>query len=94
MQVFICRVNIDAHRVAGAPGQRCGSSSTEGALPVAILGHARPHALAVVGVGLAVAAADRPVEVRTESRHARAGTPDLGDEAFAGLFLAEQAGSE
>jgi hypothetical protein len=62
------------------------------ALAVVILGHLGAHALAVIGVGLAVAAAHRPVDVRTESRHPGAGATDIGEETFAGLFLTEQAG--
>ena len=56
-----------------------------------VLGDLSAHALAIIGVGLAVAAAHRAENARAEPRYPRAGARDIGDEALAGLALAEQA---
>ena len=101
MQVLISGVNTErADRVMIARSSAtCRNTAASGrfglalhqALAVVILGHPGAHALAVVGVGLAVAAAHRPVDARTESWHSGAGATDVGEETFAGLFLTEQA---
>src|SRR6266700_4107694 len=64
----------------------------EEALPVVILGHSCPHALTIIGVGLAVAAAHGEEDQRTEPRHPRAGAASVCDQALSGRFLTEQAG--
>src|SRR6266478_1471859 len=47
---------------------------------------------AIVGIGLAVAAADRAVDLGAESWDAGAGAADIEDEARAGRMLTEQPG--
>ena len=56
------------------------------------LGNRRRLPLAVVGVGLAIAAADRAEDLWTNFRHSHAGTRRVGDVALPGFILAEQAG--
>jgi len=81
------------HRMTPAAPVTCPGAygSIEEAPAVVILGHFCPHALTIVGVGLAVAAAHREENAGTEPRYPRAGAGDVGDEASSGLSLAEQA---
>ena len=62
------------------------------ALPVMRLGNRRRLPLAVVWVGLAIAAADRAEDLWTNFRHSHAGTRRVGDVALPGFILAEQPG--
>jgi hypothetical protein len=66
------------------------SFGLEGALPVVGLRDHGRLAHAIVGIGLAVAAADRAEDLETESGHARACAGDVEYETRAGRMLAEK----
>ena len=57
-----------------------------------VLGHHGRLPLAIIAVGLAIAAADGPENLRADFRHFRAGAGHVDDGALSGLFLTEQSG--
>src|ERR1700712_942143 len=68
------------------------SARLVGALAVVKFRNHGGLALAIVAVGLVIAAANRPIDSRAEFRNPDAGTGHVDDGARPGLFLAEQPG--
>src|SRR5262249_35638659 len=94
--VMIMKEPLVGTAAPGKMGARRHSSGARRleARALVIEAHAGLSAQAIVGVGLAVAAANlelRPGDMRAESRHLGAGAGDVGDEALSRASLAEQA---
>src|ERR1700736_2420201 len=75
---------------AGCEPARAAAACLVGALPVVILGDHGGHAVAIIAVGLAVAAADGTEYLVADFRHFHAGAGCIDDVALSGLPLTEQ----